>query len=99
MALSPGQLSRFRQADLLNRFVADVDTLDHLYLRVISPLIGALVVIVVVTLGMSFIDVQLALTLGGIMLSTLVVMPALFYRLGSPAGGAIAVGAPAGAYS
>ncbi|MDY0899888.1 heme ABC transporter ATP-binding protein/permease CydC [Pantoea agglomerans] len=92
MALSPGQLSRFRQADLLNRFVADVDTLDHLYLRVISPLIGALVVIVVVTLGMSFIDVQMALTLGGIMLSTLVVMPALFYRLGSPAGGAIARG-------
>lgn len=92
MALSPGQLSRFRQADLLNRFVADVDTLDHLYLRVISPLFGALVVIVVVTLGMSFIDVQLALTLGGIMLSTLVVMPALFYRLGSPAGGAIARG-------
>lgn len=72
--------------------MADVDTLDHLYLRVISPLIGALVVIVVVTLGMSFIDVQMALTLGGIMLSTLVVMPALFYRLGSPAGGAIARG-------
>lgn len=90
MALSPGQLSRFRQADLLNRFVADVDTLDHLYLRVISPLLGALVVIIVVTIGMSFIDLQLALTLGGIMLCTLVLMPALFYRLGSPAGVAIA---------
>lgn len=92
MALSPGQLSQFRQADLLNRFVADVDTLDHLYLRVISPLLGAFVVIVVVTLGMSFIDVPLALTLGGIMLSTLVLMPSLFYRLGSPAGVAIAHG-------
>ncbi|MCJ7925403.1 MAG: cysteine/glutathione ABC transporter ATP-binding protein/permease CydC [Pantoea vagans] len=92
MALSPGQLSQFRQADLLNRFVADVDTLDHLYLRVISPLLGAFVVIVVVTLGMSFIDVSLALTLGGIMLSMLVLMPSLFYRLGSPAGVAIAHG-------
>ncbi|MDH2068498.1 cysteine/glutathione ABC transporter ATP-binding protein/permease CydC [Pantoea sp. GD03673] len=92
MALSPGQLSQFRQADLLNRFVADIDTLDHLYLRVISPLLGAFVVIVVVTFGMSFIDVSLALTLGGIMLSTLVLMPSLFYRLGAPAGIAIARG-------
>ena len=92
MTLSPGQLSRFRQADLLNRFVADVDTLDHLYLRVISPLLGALVVSIVVTVGISFIDVQLALMLGGIMLSTLVLMPALFYRLGAPAGIAIAQG-------
>ena len=92
MALSPGQLSRFRQADLLNRFVADVDTLDHLYLRVISPLLGAFTVSVVVTFGMSFINFHLALTLGGIMLSTLVLMPALFYRLGSPAGVAIAQG-------
>ncbi len=50
--------------------VADVDTLDHLYLRVISPLVGALVVIVVVTCGLSLLDVPLALTLGGIMLAT-----------------------------
>ncbi len=54
--------------------VADVDTLDHLYLRVISPLVGALVVIVVVTCGLSLLDVTLALTLGGIMLATLLVM-------------------------
>lgn len=92
IALSPGQLSRFRQADLLNRFVADVDTLDHLYLRVISPLAGALVVTMVVTLGLSFIDLQLGLTLGAIMLGTLIILPALFYRLGSPAGVAIADG-------
>ncbi|SUB72283.1 Probable ABC transporter ATP-binding protein HI_0664 [Pluralibacter gergoviae] len=49
LPLSPAGLARFRQGDLLNRVVADVDTLDHLYLRVISPLVGALVVIVVVT--------------------------------------------------
>jgi ATP-binding cassette subfamily C protein CydC len=40
-AASPAGLSRFRQGELLNRVVADVDTLDHLYLRVISPLVGA----------------------------------------------------------
>ena len=86
LPLSPAGLARFRQGDLLNRVVADVDTLDHLYLRVISPLIGALVVILVVALGLSFLDVTLALTLGGIMLLTLLLLPPLFYRAGKPVG-------------
>lgn len=89
LPLSPAGLARFRQGELLNRVVADVDTLDHLYLRVISPLIGALVVIVGVTAGLSILDVTLALTLGGIMLVTLLVLPPLFYRAGKPAGESI----------
>lgn len=86
LPLSPAGLARFRQGELLNRVVADVDTLDHLYLRVISPLVGALVVIIVVTVGLSVLDVTLALTLGGIMLLTLLLLPPLFYRAGKPAG-------------
>ncbi|MEK0207074.1 cysteine/glutathione ABC transporter ATP-binding protein/permease CydC [Klebsiella michiganensis] len=89
LPLSRAGLARFRQGELLNRVVADVDTLDHLYLRVISPLVGALVVILVVTVGLSVLDVTLALTLGGIMLLTLLVMPPLFYRAGKPAGESI----------
>ena len=72
--------------ELLNRVVADVDTLDHLYLRVISPIVGAFVVIVVVTLGLSVLDVPVALTLGGIMLLTLIILPPLFYRAGKSTG-------------
>ncbi|MGK9172688.1 cysteine/glutathione ABC transporter ATP-binding protein/permease CydC [Yokenella regensburgei] len=86
LPLSPAGLARFRQGELLNRVVADVDTLDHLYLRVISPLVGALVVIFVVTLGLSLLDMPLALTLGGIMLATLFILPPLFYRAGKPTG-------------
>ena len=86
LPLSPAGLSRFRQGELLNRVVADVDTLDHLYLRVISPLVGALVVIAVVTVGLSVLDVSLALMLGGIMLATLIILPPLFYRAGKPTG-------------
>lgn len=89
LPLSPAGLARFRQGELLNRLVADVDTLDHLYLRVISPLVGALVVIAVVTLGLSWLDVTLALTLGGIMLGTLLLLPPLFYRAGKPTGEAL----------
>lgn len=83
---TPAGLKHLRQGDLLNRFVADVDTLDHLYLRVISPLCGALVVILVVTLGLCWLDVSLALTLGSIMLLTLLLLPPLFYRAGRPSG-------------
>jgi ATP-binding cassette subfamily C protein CydC len=82
----PAGLARFRQGELLNRVVADVDTLDHLYLRVISPIVGAFVVIVVVTLGLSVLDVPVALTLGGIMLLTLILLPPLFYRAGKSTG-------------
>ncbi len=78
LPLSPAGLARYRQGELLNRVVADVDTLDHLYLRVISPLVGAFVVIMVVTIGLSFLDFTLAFTLGGIMLLTLFLMPPLF---------------------
>lgn len=86
LPLSPAGLARFRQGELLNRVVADVDTLDHLYLRVISPMTGALVVILVVAFGLSFLDITLALTLGGIMLLTLFALPPLFYRAGKPVG-------------
>ncbi|KGQ11375.1 ATP-binding/permease protein CydC [Beauveria bassiana D1-5] len=91
LPLSPAGLARFRQGELLNRVVADVDTLDHLYLRVISPLVGALAVILVVTFGLSFLDTTLALTLGGILLATLLLLPPLFYRAGQPTGEALTV--------
>ncbi|WON78185.1 heme ABC transporter ATP-binding protein/permease CydC [Serratia sp. UGAL515B_01] len=86
LPLTPGGIARFRQAELLNRLVADVDTLDHLYLRVISPMASAAVVIMVVTFGLSFLDGPLALTLGGILLLLLLVIPPAFYRAGKPIG-------------
>ncbi|MBK5073843.1 cysteine/glutathione ABC transporter ATP-binding protein/permease CydC [Budviciaceae bacterium CWB-B4] len=86
MPLSPAGIARFRQAELLNRLVADVETLDHLYLRLISPLVSAIVVIIVVTFGLSWLDVSLAFTLGLIMLVLLFAIPAIFYRAGKPIG-------------
>ncbi len=35
--LAPGRLMHYRSADLLNRIVADIEALDNLYLRVLSP--------------------------------------------------------------
>lgn len=88
--LAPAGTQQFKQGDLLNRFVGDVETLDHLYLRVIAPLIGALCVIIVVGIGLSFINPLAALSVAAIMLAVLVLFPPLFYRLGKPAGEKIA---------
>ena len=86
LPLSPGGIARFRQGELLNRLVADVETLDHLYIRVISPIIAAFVVIMAIMFGLGLIDVRLANTLGGIMLTLLIVLPFVFYYAGKPIG-------------
>ncbi|HBV39702.1 MAG TPA: cysteine/glutathione ABC transporter ATP-binding protein/permease CydC, partial [Erwinia sp.] len=84
--LSPGALACFQRGDLLNRLVADVDTLDHLYLRLLSPLFGALTAIVAVTLVLGYLNWPLALALGAVMLLTLLILPLFFYQLGRKEG-------------
>ena len=86
LPLSPGGISRFRQGELLNRLVADVETLDHLYLRVLSPIITAFFVTFVLIFGLSYLDPRLAWVLGGVMLFLLFTMPWVFYRAGKPIG-------------
>ncbi|MCW7764173.1 heme ABC transporter ATP-binding protein/permease CydC [Photorhabdus luminescens] len=86
LPLSPGGIARFRQGELLNRLVADVETLDHLYLRVISPILSAFIVIIVLTFGLGFLDLTLAYTLGGIMLALLILLPLVFYNAGKSVG-------------
>ncbi|MBD2819463.1 cysteine/glutathione ABC transporter ATP-binding protein/permease CydC [Xenorhabdus sp. 42] len=86
LPLSPGGIARFRQGEVLNRLVADVETLDHLYLRVISPVLATFVVIVVLTFGLAFLDITLAYTLGGIMLGLLLILPFAFYHAGKSYG-------------
>ena len=76
--LSPAVLNRYRNSDLLNRLVADVDTLDSLYLRLVAPFISAIVVILMMTIGLSFINVPLALFIGGTLLVLLLVIPTIF---------------------
>ncbi len=46
--LAPSRLMNFRSGDILNRIVADIDALDNLYLRVLSPSVIALIMSVLV---------------------------------------------------
>ncbi|HDM8125640.1 TPA: cysteine/glutathione ABC transporter ATP-binding protein/permease CydC [Vibrio harveyi] len=80
--LIPGRVSTLRDADLLNRLVADVDAMDHVYLRLISPVIVGVFGILSLTAVLAFFDWHLALLLGGILTVMLLVWPVLFYKLG-----------------
>ena len=83
---SPAVLNRYRNSDLLNRLVADVDTLDSLYLRLLAPFISATTIILMMTIGLCFISVPLALFMGITLLVLLFFIPTIFYRLGTTFG-------------
>ncbi|WP_032092001.1 heme ABC transporter ATP-binding protein/permease CydC [Necropsobacter rosorum] len=80
--LSPAVLNRYRNSDLLNRLVADVDTLDSLYLRLLAPFVSALTVIVLLTIALSLFNVTLALFIGISLFLLLLCVPTVFYHLG-----------------
>ena len=84
--LSPAVLNRYRNSDLLNRLVSDVDTLDSLYLRLIAPFITAIFVILAMCIGLSFVNAPLALGLGVSLLLLVLVIPTVFYQLGKKFG-------------
>lgn len=84
--LSPGVLNRYRNSDLLNSLVSDVDTLDSLYLRLIAPFITAIFVILAMCIGLSFVNAPLALGLGASLLLLVFVIPTVFYQLGKKFG-------------
>ncbi|WP_321463324.1 cysteine/glutathione ABC transporter ATP-binding protein/permease CydC [uncultured Vibrio sp.] len=84
--LMPGRVSTMRDADVLNRLVADVDAMDHVYLRLISPVIIGIFGILSLTAVLAFFDWHLALLLGSVLTIMLLVWPVLFYKLGKKNG-------------
>lgn len=84
--LSTGTLAGFRQADLLNRLVADIDAMDHVYLRLVTPIGAALLSCAGLVFFLSFFDARLALILGAILLFGMIALPLVFYFLGRQPG-------------
>ncbi|MCD9520177.1 cysteine/glutathione ABC transporter ATP-binding protein/permease CydC [Photobacterium phosphoreum] len=80
--LIPGRHANLRDADLLNRLVADVDAMDHIYLRLVSPLVIGILGITIVTGFLAWFDPTIGFTLGGILLALMIILPIVFYRLG-----------------
>lgn len=89
--LVPGNVANLRDADILNRLVADVDAMDHVYLRLISPVVIGALGIVFLTSLLAFFDLELALILGAILTLMLITWPILFYKLGKTNGAELTV--------
>ncbi len=61
--LAPARLTKYRSGDILSRIVADVETLEHFYVRVIAPPVVAVLVAAMMWLFMGSFDPRLAVTL------------------------------------
>ena len=58
--LAPARLMQYRSGDILNRIVADIETLDNLYVRVLSPSITASLSIIAMVLFLVVFHVWIA---------------------------------------
>jgi len=80
--LAPARLMQMRSGDLLARIVADVETLENFYLRVLAPPVVALLVAVLAAFLLGSLDVRLALTLVIFLLLAGIGLPVSAQRLG-----------------
>lgn len=90
LPLSAWQMQQYQKSDLLNRFIADIDHLDHLYLRLFMPIISGLLMTLFIYLAISYFDHTVALVIALILLITILAMPLIFYHAGKSLGASIA---------
>ncbi|OCG02310.1 heme ABC transporter ATP-binding protein/permease CydC [Gilliamella sp. wkB112] len=86
LPLSAKQLSQYQRADLLNRFIVDIDALDHLYLKLFSPIVTALIIIMLLFIGLSNINLPVALIITIVLTISLLAVPIIFYQTGKQLG-------------
>ena len=75
--LAPARLMHYQSGDLLARIVADIGTLENLYLRVIAPPAIALLVALLAAVLLGSFDVRLTITLLAFLLAAGVGLPLL----------------------
>ncbi len=84
--LAPARLMMFRSADVLNRIMADIDALDNLYLRVLSPSLVALVTSLLVVTFLWIFDPLIALVVAMFLVIAGFGVPAVVLRLAGSCG-------------
>ncbi|UCD81256.1 MAG: cysteine/glutathione ABC transporter ATP-binding protein/permease CydC [Desulfobacterales bacterium] len=84
--LAPSRLMMFRSGDILNRIVADIDALDNLYLRVLSPSVMALIITFLVTGFLWLFDPLIALSTALFLLIAGFGVPSIALQLGAAGG-------------
>ena len=66
--------------------MADIDAMDHVYLRLVTPIGAALLSTAGLVFFLSLFDADLALILGAILLFGMLALPLVFYFLGRQPG-------------
>jgi ATP-binding cassette subfamily C protein CydC len=84
--LAPAALDQHHSGDLLSRIRADVDTLDHLYLRLLVPVLTAALAVTILTAFLATYDAALAAVLFGLLVTAGVFVPMIMTRLGRQPG-------------
>lgn len=84
--LAPARLIHYRSGDLLSRIVADVETLEQFFVRVLAPPMVAVCIAVLMWFLMGTFDPRLAATIIAFLALAGVVIPILVKRLGHGTG-------------
>jgi ATP-binding cassette subfamily C protein CydC len=84
--LAPGYLLYHRSGDLLNRAVHDIDALDNLYLRVLTPSLVALLLALILAALLSFFSLSLAFSVLGLFLFSAIGVSYIAMHLAGPTG-------------
>jgi thiol reductant ABC exporter CydC subunit len=79
--LAPARLMDYKSGDLLSRSVADIETLEHFYVRVIAPPLVAALVGVLMAAWLASYDLWLAVTLLACLAAAGLGVPLLAHRL------------------
>jgi ATP-binding cassette, subfamily C, bacterial CydC len=81
----------FRQAgDVLSRLVADIESLDGIYLRILVPLIGAVLLLPIIVVQIGVASIPLAIGVGLLFGVSAFVIPWIGARVAAGAGAALA---------
>lgn len=85
--LSPAQLARYQEGDLVARLVGDIDVLDTLFLLVVAPMLTAVAVSVLFSIFVGMYMPSLAVVLVIIMAIAVFLLPDWAVRRGRQSGG------------
>ncbi len=86
--LAPAHLLRYHSGELLNRMVTDVDTLDQLYIRIITPLFAAIAMIILLGIYVNFFSWTCTFLICGMLLLSLITLPLILAGFGKKTGAA-----------
>jgi ATP-binding cassette subfamily C protein CydC len=84
--LAPARLEHYRGSDLLSRIQSDIDTLHHAYLRVLAPVLVAVLGVAIVVTSLSLYSSRVALLALVLLLVAGAAMPLIMRRAGERSG-------------